>query len=376
MARIVYGVAGEGFGHSSRVHLIGQKLLDAGHEVAFVASEKSFVYLQQYFTEKVKNINGLFLVYKDRDIRTLRTVIANISKFPSAALKNFKLFKNYLVPFSPDLVITDFEPFTAFWASSNNIPLISIDHEHLLSHCKLDDLNKNKIAKYNSRFVIKFFRIRASAYIILNFFETPATRNNTILAPPVVRQIVGQFKPVSGEHILFYSTDNTNLDKLIRIFRKFPDYRFMIYGFNKNQRHGNCILKKTSTREFVADLAASRAVIATAGFSLLSECLFFRKKMLLLPILGQYEQLVNAHYARKLNIGTSSYKLDENILRNFLSKIDEPVRPNGKILWPDNDRFFNVLEGTLNKIGFSINSGSSTIYKNERSNVVDDTVLV
>ena len=32
MARIIYGVAGEGFGHSSRSHLIGQRLIDAGHD--------------------------------------------------------------------------------------------------------------------------------------------------------------------------------------------------------------------------------------------------------------------------------------------------------------------------------------------------------
>ena len=33
MAKIIYGVAGEGFGHSSRSHLIGQRLLDAGNDV-------------------------------------------------------------------------------------------------------------------------------------------------------------------------------------------------------------------------------------------------------------------------------------------------------------------------------------------------------
>ena len=60
MAKVVYGVAGEGFGHSSRSQLIGQKLIDGGHEVIFVASEKSYAYLQQYFGGKVKEITGLF----------------------------------------------------------------------------------------------------------------------------------------------------------------------------------------------------------------------------------------------------------------------------------------------------------------------------
>ena len=47
MARIIYGVAGEGFGHSSRSHLIGQRFIDAGHDVMFVGSQKSLLYLKR-----------------------------------------------------------------------------------------------------------------------------------------------------------------------------------------------------------------------------------------------------------------------------------------------------------------------------------------
>ena len=44
MARIIYGVAGKGFGHSSRSHLIGQRLLAAVHEVMFIGYHKSLTY--------------------------------------------------------------------------------------------------------------------------------------------------------------------------------------------------------------------------------------------------------------------------------------------------------------------------------------------
>jgi len=39
MAKIIYAVAGEGFGHSSRSHLIGQRFIDAGHDVMFAGSQ-------------------------------------------------------------------------------------------------------------------------------------------------------------------------------------------------------------------------------------------------------------------------------------------------------------------------------------------------
>jgi UDP:flavonoid glycosyltransferase YjiC (YdhE family) len=72
MAKIIYGVAGEGFGHSSRSHVIGRHLIDAGHEVLFAASRKSLSYLRKHFGEKVKEIAGLSLVYRDGNLLPVR----------------------------------------------------------------------------------------------------------------------------------------------------------------------------------------------------------------------------------------------------------------------------------------------------------------
>ena len=47
MAKIIYGVAGEDFVHSGHAHLIWRRLIDAGHDVIFAASEKSYASLQE-----------------------------------------------------------------------------------------------------------------------------------------------------------------------------------------------------------------------------------------------------------------------------------------------------------------------------------------
>ncbi|HUW18089.1 MAG TPA: hypothetical protein VMW16_02180 [Sedimentisphaerales bacterium] len=39
--------------------MIGQRLIDAGHDVMFVGPQKSLVYLKQYFGERVREIFGL-----------------------------------------------------------------------------------------------------------------------------------------------------------------------------------------------------------------------------------------------------------------------------------------------------------------------------
>ena len=134
------------------------------------------------------------------------------------------------------------------------------------------------------------------------------------------------------------------------VLHKFDKQKFYVYGFDEDVEHRNCVFKKRSTEGFLADLAAARGVIASAGFSLISECMYLQKKMLLLPLAGQYEQIINAHYVQKLGLGISSEKLDEPTLAQFLDELDKPMPNDERILWPDNDKFFDILQHELNKL--------------------------
>ena len=198
--------------------------------------------------------------------------------------------------------------------------------------------------------VTESYYVAAIAYVIVNFFEAPLKIDSAVLAPPIIRGQVSSLTPTIGEHILLYSTTGTDRNALLEILHSFSDHKFLIYGFGQNSRDKNCIFKPRSTEGFLEDLASCRAVIASAGFSLISECLHLRKKMLLLPLAGQYEQIINAQYAEMLGLGISAEKLDSNNLASFLDLIEKPMPKNSKILWPDNDKFFNVLQQTLNKL--------------------------
>lgn len=350
MARIVYGVAGEGFGHSSRSHLIGQHLIDAGHEVLFVASRKSLAYLKTHFGDDVKEILGLCLVYRNRRLSTMRTFAANARRFVTERQTNRTLYRDVFEPFAPDLVISDFEPFSAWWALRHGVPFISLDHQHMLPLCQIDRSLGTWTARFNGHLVTRCHYLGAAAYIILNFFRAPSHHAGAIVAPPVVRPQVQQLTPSRQEHLVVYTTDPSCRQKLLATLAGFPDHTFFIYGLNENECIGNCFLKKTSTAGFLCDLATSRGVIATAGFSLISECLYLHKKMLLLPIQGQYEQMVNAHYVQKLGLGLASKQLDAGVLTEYLALADTPMPDHADILWPDNGGLFNVLDQIVDQV--------------------------
>ena len=350
MAKIIYAVAGEGFGHSSRSHLIGQRFIDAGHDVMFVGSQKSLLYLKQYFGPRVKEVFGLSFAFEGQRIDKSETLKRNLLKLPEANRLNDDLFKQHFEPFGPELVISDFEPFSAWWAWRKNVPFISIDHEHMLTLCKLDHPAKNWFSRLTASVVTECHYIGAVAYIILNFFESPLRIDSAVLAPPIVRPIVCELNATSGEHILLYSTTGTGQDQLRDLLQKFAARKFYIYGFDENAEYENCIFKKRSTEGFLEDLAGARGIIASAGFSLISECMYLRKKMLLLPLAGQYEQIINGQYIQRLGLGISAENLDEPTMARFLEELDKPIPSNESIIWPDNDKFFDILQNELNKL--------------------------
>ena len=350
MARIIYAVAGEGFGHSSRSHLIGQRLIDSGHDVMFVGSQKSLLYLKQYFGPRVREVFGLSFAFEGRRIDKSETLKKNLLKLPEANRLNDELFKEHFEPFGPELVISDFEPFSAWWAWRKKVPFISIDHEHMLTLCRLEHQKRNWFSRLTAEVVTECHYIGAGAYIIINFFEAPLRIDSAVLASPIVRAIVCELNPRVGDHILLYSTTGTGRENLQELLGKFGDRKFLIYGFDEDDEYKNCIFKKRSTEGFLADLADARGVIASAGFSLLSECMCLKKKMLLLPLAGQYEQIINAHYIQKLGLGLQSKKLDEAVLARFLEELDKPIPDDDRIIWPDNNKFFRILQGIFNKL--------------------------
>ncbi|MBW7990717.1 MAG: hypothetical protein FVQ84_11980 [Planctomycetes bacterium] len=350
MAKIIYAVAGEGFGHSSRSHLIGQRLLEAGHDCIFVGSQKSLVYLKQYFGERVKEVFGLSFAFIDGRIDKSETLKRNLMKLPEGNKLNDELFNKHFKAFNPDLVISDFEPFSAWWAWRKRVPFISIDHEHMLSHCQLEHQGRNWFSRMTAMVVTECHYVGAVAYIVVNFFDAPLSVDSAVLAPPIIRPVVRSLKTRAGEHILLYSTTGEDEEQLREILCKYSEQKFYIYGFSKDLEYKNCIFKKRSTEGFLADLASAKGVIASAGFSLISECMYLKKKMLMLPLAGQYEQTINAHYVQKLGLGILAEKLDEDVLARFLDELDKPMPDDKRIIWPDNDRFFDILQEVLNRL--------------------------
>jgi uncharacterized protein (TIGR00661 family) len=341
---ILYGVAGEGFGHSSRTKVVANYLQKKGHKVKIITYAQGCEALKDDFD--VFEVKGLHIVFEKSVLKKRKTIATNINNF-SDNIKRLKEFDNLIKTFSPDLCISDMEPIVPIISNWYDLPLMSFDNQHRISHLKFDVPKEDYPDYVIAKEVIKAIVKRADYYIITSFAEMPIKekyKEITAIIPPILREEVKNLHPKRGEKILVYLTKKD--DSLLSILKEFEE-EFAVYGYNKNKKEDNLEFK---TKEFfLNDLACCKAVIATAGYTLISESLYLKKPYLALPLKGQFEQLLNAIFLKNSGFGDYTRELTEKDLGYFLYKMKK-YEKNLQNYNPDYDKLYKVLDETIERI--------------------------
>ena len=80
MAKIIYGVSGEGSGHSSRAAEIILFIEGLGHDVKVVSYDRGFKNLKDNFD--VFQVEGLHIASLDNKVSVVKTFTDNLKKLP------------------------------------------------------------------------------------------------------------------------------------------------------------------------------------------------------------------------------------------------------------------------------------------------------
>jgi uncharacterized protein (TIGR00661 family) len=312
MANILYGVNGEGSGHSTRAKEVISHLQRRGHEVHIVSFDRGLRNLSESFS--VTEIFGLRVTYINNRVRYRRTLAKNLIKAPRAA-RNVRQLGKLVGEEKIDLVITDFEPLTAHVAHRKRLPLIAIDNQHAITNTRVSLPRGYARDAATVKLVTRMMTPHADAYFVLSFFPVPVKGRNTLLFPPILRQEVLAAAPRSGDYALVYVTSPAkDLAALLKQVR----YKFIAYGFGLEGQDGNILYKKPGMQSFLQDLAGCSSVIANAGFSLVSEALHLGKPYLAVPVQNQFEQTFNAYYVGKMGYGAFWEELTKEKVESFL----------------------------------------------------------
>jgi len=312
MANILYGVNGEGAGHSTRAKEVLTHLVSQGHTVHVASFDRGLENLSHDFD--VIEIYGFRFAYVNNRVRYKRTIAKNLVTAPHAA-KSLSQLNDLVEAGNINLVITDFEPLTCHVGHKRRLPVISIDNQHCLTNAVVSYPGQYRRDAAAAKIVTKLMTPRADAYLVISFFTAPIRKRNTFLFPPLLRQEILEARPTEGEHVLVYVTSPAPaLARLLGSVR----CPFIAYGFGREGVEGNITYKKPSLNGFFSDLVSARAVIANSGFSLVTESLHLGKPYLAMPVSHQFEQIFNAYWLEQSGYGAYWEELNKERIESFL----------------------------------------------------------
>src|SRR5437588_5533859 len=224
MANILYGVNGEGSGHSTRAKEVIAHLQAKGHTVHVVSFDRGLHNLSESFN--VTEIHGFRLAYVNNRMRYKRTVAKNLVRAPQAA-RSLAMLIRLVETWKIELVITDFEPLTCHVGRRKHLPVIAIDNQHCLTNTKAETPRHHRRDAAAVKLITRLMTPRADAYLVLSFFPAPVRRRNTFLFPPILRREVLEAAPQNRGYALVYVTSPArDLAALLQQVR----YRFIAYG--------------------------------------------------------------------------------------------------------------------------------------------------
>lgn len=283
--KILYAIQGTGNGHISRACNIIPELKKHGHVDVLISGIESSLSLPFSVTYSLYGLSFIFGSKGNVDI------LSTIKK-----MKLKQLFHNIQhIPVEKyDIVINDFEPVTAWACKIKKIPCISVSHQAAVIHPKAPrpkrtDVFGNLILRYYAPAKIRYG---------IHFIPYDST-----IFSPVIRNEIRQTNISNNGHYTVY-LPSYNDSYLCSVFSQLPQVTWHIFSKHskKIQQHGNVTIHPISHEKFITSLCSCEGIICGAGFETPAEALFLRKKLLVIPMKNQYEQLCNAQALKELDV--------------------------------------------------------------------------
>ena len=305
MARIIYALSGHGRGHTSRAQAMAASLRERGHTVAFCCGGPARRRLKEQ-GEFVVPVRALPLVVEANRVRLLRTVCCNARTVLSAP-QIVRQLAAELSAWSPDLLVADFEPFSPWAARQLGLPVVAFSRQHVLTEAAHRLPMHLWPAALFTAFVVRLLTPRRPAHVLLPSFSDLSLKHpdRVTLVPPPLRPDVQALAPTRGDHVLVYYNQTSGSQHVLEALRQ-VDAVFVLYNFSPPAHpadYPNLTFKRPSREGFLRDLASCRAVLCTAGFTLMSEALHLNKPLLVVPNRGDFEQRLNARLLEQEGLG-------------------------------------------------------------------------
>ena len=310
--KVLFGIQGTGNGHISRCRELLKHLLVRAEVDVLVSGYHHEVDLG--FDVKFK-LPGLGFTFGKRGGIDYWNSVRNFSPY--------KLISDiYKIPVHRyDLVISDFEPITAWSAKLRGAPSVSLSHQAAFFSPNIPrPRQKNRIQEL----IIKWYSPSPS-HIGLHFQEY-----DDFIFTPIIREEIRNTDAINRGHYAVY-LPSYDYSFFSGLFRKI-DVKWEVFSkHHKGEpyRDSNVTVYPVNNAEFVRSLSECEGILCNAGFETPAETLYLGKKLMVIPMRRQYEQQCNAEALERLGVpvvrdmgNEFEYKLCDWINSDFVYNAD------------------------------------------------------
>ena len=285
--KILYALQGTGNGHLTRAQKILPILENYGELDVFMSGSNTQLKLDNY---DVKQRKGLSLFYNE---------LGEVSYKKMIKQNSFKSFLNDVNCFpidDYDLIINDFEPITAYSAKKKKKKIIGLSHQASLLFEETPKV-KNKIGEK----IIKYYAPTTTHYGF--HFDT---YNDSIFLP-IIRDKIRVLDAKQEEFYLVYLPSFHPVE-IIVCLSSVKESNWKVFSpFAKTQsKQFNVEIFPVDEHLFTKNLANCKGVLCGAGFELPAEAIYLEKKLFVIPIQGQYEQMCNCEALKNIGVDYSN----------------------------------------------------------------------
>ena len=346
MATLIYALAGYGRGHLSRAFATAAALRARGHKVVFCCGGQAEESLLGQ-GERVISVPALSPSIHANQGSFLRMIANNALTFGFGP--DFNRLSDALIKVDPDLLLADFEPFAPAAADMLGIPVVSLNHQQIVTETRYSVPRRYRLSAVLTNAAVRVLTPLRPLHTLVSSFYYPKIKRplTTTLLPPLLRTEVLGLQSRQEKHILVYFNGAVGLEPFLTKLSKL-NARFVVYNAEAAATPINVTLKTPSKEGFLRDLATCAGVVCTAGFNLISEALFLRKPLLVVPNAGLFEQTLNALYVEREGWGRACYDPlpDSKVLAAFVKELPRARQR----LEPGNDRLVQRLEAILSQL--------------------------
>ena len=275
--KILYAIQGTGNGHISRARDIIPILQLKGDVDILVSGTQADVELPYPIKYKFKGLSFIFGTKGNVDL-VLTYRKSNLKKL-------YKEIKSLPVE-NYDLVINDFEPVSAWACKLKNIPCIGLSHQAAVIN---KESPKSKKTDPLGKLILNNYAPVSFAY----GFHFSAYNEN--IFTPVIRAQIRNAEPQNKHHFTVYLPAYSD-ERIITILGKIQHVTWEVFSKHSLTAYTkkNVWVRPINNDAFIESMINCAGVLCGGGFETPAEALFLKKKLMVIPMKGQYEQQCNA----------------------------------------------------------------------------------